>query len=68
VLRERYAAADPRAQSPQHAAGHADALIEQLQVLRAGKLEQTSADLGQLVGRPAASFADWARRNAAAFR
>jgi uncharacterized protein YbjT (DUF2867 family) len=47
---------------------HADALIDLLGAMKAGKLDQVSDDVLRVTGRKPASFGDWAHRNADAFR
>jgi uncharacterized protein YbjT (DUF2867 family) len=47
---------------------HVDALMDLLSAMKAGKLAAPADDVSRVTGRPATRFADWARRNAAAFR
>jgi uncharacterized protein YbjT (DUF2867 family) len=49
-------------------AAYADALLELLAAMRDGRLDAVADGVPRVLGRPAAPFADWARRHAAAFR
>ncbi len=49
-------------------AADADALLELLAAMRDGRLDAVAEGVPRVLGRPAAPFADWARRHAAAFR
>ena len=46
---------------------YADALLDLLAAMKAGRLDVVTTTIPDLLGRPAASFEAWARRNAAAF-
>jgi uncharacterized protein YbjT (DUF2867 family) len=45
-----------------------EALLEFMRLVRTGDAAHVSDDVKQVTGRPARTFADWARENAAAFR
>ncbi len=47
---------------------HVEALMDLLSAMKAGKLAAPADGVSQVTGRAAASFGDWARRNADAFR
>ncbi|HEX8393386.1 MAG TPA: SDR family oxidoreductase [Longimicrobium sp.] len=49
-------------------AGYVDALLDLLAAMKAGHMDGVANGVEQVTGRPARTFDDWARRNAAAFQ